>query len=93
MTMFGKLRKEKVLITGYLTVCNPMNCSLPGLPVHHQLPELAQTHVHCVGDAFQPSHPLLFPSSPACNLSQHQGLFSFFIFYFLYCSGFCHTLK
>ena len=57
------------------TLCNPMDCSMPGLPVHHQLPELAQTHVHRVGDAIQPSHPLSFPSPPAFNLSQHQGLF------------------
>ena len=54
---------------------NPMDCSTPGLPVHHQLPELTQTHVHWVGDAIQPSHPLLSPSPPAYNLSQHQGLF------------------
>ena len=54
---------------------NPMNCSTPGLPVHHQLPESTQTHVHWVGDAIQPSHPLSSPSSPALNLSQHQGLF------------------
>ena len=52
-----------------------MDCSTPGLPVHHQLSELAQTHVHRVGDAIQPSHPLSSPSSPAFNLSQHQGLF------------------
>ena len=51
-----------------------MNCSTPGLPVHHQLPESTQTHVHWVGDAIQPSHPLSSPS-PALNLSQHQGLF------------------
>ena len=51
-----------------------MNCSMPGLPVHHQLPELTQTHVHWVGDAIQPSHPLSSPS-PTFNLSQHQGLF------------------
>ena len=51
-----------------------MACSTPGLPVHHQLPELAQTHVHWVGDAIQPSHPLSSPSPPAFNLSQHQGL-------------------
>ena len=57
-----------------LTLCYPMNLSTPGLPVHHQLPESIQTHVHCVGDAIQPSHPLLSPS-PALNLSQHQGLF------------------
>ena len=52
-----------------------MDCSTPGLPVHHQLPKLAQTHVHWVGYAIQPSHPLLSPSPPAFNLSQHQGLF------------------
>ena len=57
------------------TLCNPMDCSMPGLPVHHQLPELTQTNVHWVGDAIQPSHPLLSPSPPAFNLSQHQGLF------------------
>ena len=57
------------------TVCEPMDCSTPGLPVHHQLPELAQTHVHQVSDAIQPSHPLLPASPPAINLSQHQGLF------------------
>ena len=52
-----------------------MDCSTPGSPVHHQLPELAQTHVRRVSDAIQPSHPLLSPSPPALNLSQHQGLF------------------
>ena len=57
------------------TLCNPMNCSMPGLPVHHQLPESTQTHVHWVSDAIQPSHPLLSPSPPAPNLSQHEGLF------------------
>ena len=57
------------------TLCDPMDCSTPGFPVHHQLPELAQTHVHWVGDAIQPSHPLLSPSPPAFSLSQHQGLF------------------
>ena len=56
-------------------LCNPMNYCTPGLPVHHQLPESTQTHVHCVGDAIQPSHPLSSPSPPALNLSQHQGLF------------------
>ena len=56
------------------TLCDPMDCSTPGLPVHHQLPELAQTHVHWVSDAIQPSHPLLSPSPPDFNLSQHQGL-------------------
>ena len=52
-----------------------MNRSTPGLPVHHQHPESTQTHVHCVSDAIQPSHPLSSPSPPAFNLSQHQGLF------------------
>ena len=56
------------------TLCDPMNRSTPGLPVCHHLQELTQTHVHRVGDAFQPSHPLSSPS-PAFNLSQHQGLF------------------
>ena len=55
-------------------LCDPNDCSMPGFPVHHQLLELAQTHVHCVGDAIQPSHPLSSPS-PAFSLSQHQGLF------------------
>ena len=57
------------------TLCDPMDCSIPGLPVHHQLPEFAQTHVHQVGDAIRSSHPLSSPSPPAFNLSQHQGLF------------------
>ena len=52
-----------------------MDCSTPGFPVHHQLPKLTQTHVHRVGDAIQPSHPLSSPSSPAFSLSEHQGLF------------------
>ena len=58
-----------------LTLCDRMDCSMPGFPVLHQLLEPAQTHVHRVGDAIQPSHPLSFPSPPALNLSQHQGLF------------------
>ena len=58
-----------------LTLCDPMDCITPGFPVHHRLPELAQTRVHQVGDAIQPSHPLSSPSPPAFNLSQHQGLF------------------
>ena len=57
------------------TLCDPMNCSTPGLPVHHQLPESTETHVYRVSDAIQPSHPLSSPSPPAFNLSQHQGLF------------------
>jgi len=58
-----------------LTLCDPMNCSTPGLPVHHQLLEFTQTHVHWVSDAIQPSHPLSSPSPPAPNPSQHQSLF------------------
>ena len=54
------------------TLCDPMNCSMPGFPVHHQLLKLAQTHVHRVSDAIQPTHPLSSPSPPAFNLSQHQ---------------------
>ena len=57
-----------------LTLCDPRNRSTPGLPVHHQFPEFTQTHVHWVGDAIQPSHPLSSPSPPALNLSQHQRL-------------------
>ena len=56
-------------------LCNPMDCSTPGFPVHYQLPELAQTHVHRVSDAIKPSHSPSSPSPPAFNLSQHQGLF------------------
>ena len=58
-----------------LTLCDPMDCSMPGLPIHHQLPELTQTHVHWVGDAIQLLHPLSSPSPLAFSLSQHQGLF------------------
>ena len=60
------------VIQSCLTLCE---CSTPGLPVHHQLPELTQTHVHRLGDASEPAHPLSSPSPPALNLSQHQGLF------------------
>ena len=56
-------------------LCDPMDCSTPGLPVHHQLQEVTQADVHTVGDAIQPSHPLSSPSPPAFNLSQYQGLF------------------
>ena len=55
--------------------CDPMDCSMPGFPIPHQLPDLAQTHIHQVGDAIQPSHPLLSPSPLTFNLSQHEGLF------------------
>ena len=58
-----------------LSLCDPINCSTPGLPVHHQLPEFTQTHVHWVSDAIQPSHPLSSPSPPSPNPSQHQSLF------------------
>ena len=57
------------------TLCDPMNLSTPGLPVHHQLPEFTQTHIHRVSDAIQPSHPLSSPSPPAPNPTQHQSLF------------------
>ena len=57
------------------THCDPMNSSTPVLPVHHQLPEFTQTHIHRVSDAIQPSHPLSSPSPPALNPSQHQSLF------------------
>ena len=59
----------------YLTLCDPIDCSMPGLPVRHQLPEFMQIHVHWVGDAIQSSQSLSFPSPPVLNLSQHQGLF------------------
>ena len=63
------------VIHSCLILCDPMDYSMPGFPVHHQLPELAPTHVHQLGDAIQPSHPLSSPSPPAFNLSQQQGLF------------------
>ena len=60
----------------YVWLCNPMDCSTPGFPDHHQLPELTQTHTHLVGDTIQSSHPLSSPSPPTFSLSQHQGLFA-----------------
>ena len=72
-TMLSVLQFSSV-IQSCLTLCNPMDCSTPGFPGHHQLLELAQSHVHRVDDAIQPSHPLASPSPPAFNLSQHQGL-------------------
>ena len=63
-----------------LTLCNPMNRSTPGLPAHHQLPEFTQTHVHWVSDAIKPCYPLLSPSPPTFNCSQHQGLFKWVSF-------------
>ena len=66
---------SSVHLLSCVRLCDPMNRSTPGLPVHHQLPEPTQTHVHRVGDAIQPSHPQSSPSLPAPNPSQHQGLF------------------
>ena len=71
MTMFS----ISSVTQSHPTLCDPTDCSMPGLPVHHQLPELAQTHVHQVSDAIQPSHPLSSSFPPAFNLSQHQALF------------------
>ena len=72
-TSFASIQYSSVA-QSCLTLCDPTYCKTPGLPVHHQLLELAQTHVLWVGDAIQPSHPLSSPSPPAFNLSQHQGL-------------------
>ena len=66
---------SSVQLLSHVQLCDPMNSSMPGLPVHHQLPEFTQTHVHRVSDAIQPSHPLSSLPPPAFNLSQHQGLF------------------
>ena len=73
-SVFFRNTETGSLVQSCLTLCNPMDCSTPGLPVHHQLPELTQTHVHRVSDAIQPSHPLLSPSSPTFSLFQYQGL-------------------
>ena len=73
--LFGIFLKFSSVAQSCLTLCDPMNRSTPGLPVHHQLLESTQTHVHWVSDAIQPSHPLSSPSPPALRLSQHQGLF------------------
>ena len=70
-----KVQFSSVQSLSCVWLCDPMSCSTPGLPVHHQLPEITQTHVHWVSDVIQPSHPLSSPSPPAFNLSQHQGLF------------------
>ena len=67
--------KSLVYLLSHVRLCSPMDCSMPGFLVHHQLPKLAQTHVHWVSDAMPPSHPLSSPSPPAFNLSQNQGLF------------------
>ena len=74
-----QVRCQQLLVSVQLLsrvwLCDPLHCSMPGLSVHHQLSEFTQTHVHWVGDAIQPSHPLSSPSPPAFNLPQHQGLF------------------
>ena len=79
LSQLGLFRYQSVQLSSVaqscLTLCDPMNRSTPGLPVHHQLPGFTQTHVHWVSDALQPSHPLLSPSPPAPSPSQHQSLF------------------
>ena len=76
-TMVNQIRSDQIrsVAQSCPTLCDPMNRSMPGLPVHHQLQEFTQTHVHRVSDAIQPSHPLSSPSPPASNPSQHQSLF------------------
>ena len=69
----GTCELAPVQSLSHVQLCNPMDCSTPGLPVHHQLPQFTQTHVHRVSDAIQPSHPLSSPFPPALNLSQHQA--------------------
>ena len=73
--LFNILSQFSSVTQSCLTLCDLMDCSTPGFPVHHRLPELTQTHVHWVGDAIQPSHPLLSPSPPTFILSQHSGSF------------------
>ena len=73
--LYGRSVQLSSVTQSCLTLCNPMDCSMPGFPVHHQLSELDQTHVHQVSDAIKPSHPLSSPSPPSFSLSQHQGLF------------------
>ena len=74
--ILGVMNKLSVQFSrSVMSDCDPMNCSMLGLPVHRQLPEFTQTHVHRVGDVIQPSHPLSSPCPPAPNPSQHQGLF------------------
>ena len=62
---------SSVQLLSHVTLCDPMDCSTPGFPVHHQFPEFNQTHVHRIGDTIQPSHPLSSPSLPTFNLSHH----------------------
>ena len=73
--MYKEIQKYSLVAQSYPTLCNSLQCSMPGFPVCHQHLELAQTHVHRVGDAIQPSHPLLSPYPPAFNISEHQCLF------------------
>ena len=80
LCLFHKNFSSVQLLKSCLTLCNPMDSNIPACPVHHQLPEPTQTHGHWVSDAIQPSHPLLSPSPPALNLSQHQGLFQDSVF-------------
>ena len=75
LPLFNEIVQFSSVAESCSTLCNPMDCSTPGLPVRHQLPEFIQTHVHWVGDAIQPSHPLSSPSPPTFNLFQNQGLF------------------
>ena len=72
---FKKWHQFSSVAESCMTLCYPMDCSMPGFHVHHQLPELTQIHVHRISDAIQPPHPLSSPSPPTFNLSQHQGLF------------------
>ena len=81
MLIIHKLVLFSSVAQSCLTLCHPINRSMPSLRVHHQLLEFTQTHVHQVGDAIQPSHPLSFPSPPAPNPSQHQGLFPMYQFF------------
>ena len=81
-SMWKKWKRAPTLVVQFssvaqlcLTLCVLLDCSTPGLPVHHQLPEFTQTHIHWFGDTIQPPHPPLSPSPPTFNLSQHQGLF------------------
>ena len=76
LALYRELSSVQFMAQSCPTLCDPMDCSTPDFPVHHQLPELAQIHVHRVSDAIQPSHPLSSPSLPAFNLSQHQGFSS-----------------
>ena len=70
-----QIRSDQISCSVVSTLCDPMNRSTPGLPVHHQLPEFTETHIHRVSDTIQPSHPLSSPSPPAPNLSQHHSHF------------------